>query len=127
RAPYSLSAMKQISFALIALFFASLRLTIAAQPDAETVKLITDESADMQERDGAVKMMAPTPEGAKILLEMAEKKTLPDELKSSVALSLAESEDPAVRKKAAEVVPLPLMKGNERIEPISKLTKMTGD
>ena len=133
--------MNQIFFARFAPFFATLRLTVitviaaipcmqqveAAQPDAETIRLITDESADMQERDGAVKMMAPTPEGSKILLEMAEKKTLPDELKSSVALSLAESEDPAVRKKAAEVVPLPLMKGNERIEPISKLIKMTGD
>jgi putative heme-binding domain-containing protein len=112
---------------LLLALLATVAVAHAAQPDPENVKLVTDDSAEMQERDAAVKMLAATPEGAQVLLGMAAKKELPDELKSSAALALAENDDEAVRKQAATLVPLPLMKGGERIEPISKLVKITGD
>jgi putative heme-binding domain-containing protein len=116
-----------ISPRLLLALLATVAVAHAAQPNPDNVKLVTDDSSEMEDRDAAVKMLAATPEGAKVLLDLAQKKELPDELKSSAALALAENDDEAVRKQAATLVPLPLMKGGERIEPISKLVKMTGD
>src|SRR4051794_16865686 len=82
----------------------------AADDTAEFIKTIQDDSAEMQSRDGAVKMLAQTKAGAMKLIAMNEKGELPDELKASAALALAGSSDAEVRKAAEAKLPMPASK-----------------
>lgn len=98
-----------------------------AAVDAELLKVLNDDNAEMQERDGAVKQLAKTREGAMAMIESARKGEFPDELKSSAALALAESDEATVREAAAAALPLPKMKDGLTILPISKLVLKKGD
>jgi putative heme-binding domain-containing protein len=100
---------------------------LGAEADPEMLKTIRDDSADMQERDSAVKMLAKTKEGAMAMIDLATKNNFPDEMRSSAALALAESDDKDILKGAEDVLPLPKMKDGTRILPISKLVDMKGD
>ncbi|MEI6234775.1 MAG: c-type cytochrome [Planctomycetota bacterium] len=92
------------------------------------LKTLRDDSADMQERDAAVKYLAKSRAGAMAMIEMAQKKDeFPDEMRSSAALALGESDDADVLKLAEKFIPLPKMKDGTRIPPISKLVEMKGD
>ena len=99
----------------------------AAEADPELLQSVLDEKTDVQLRDAAVKMLSKTKDGALAMIAMADKGTFPDELKSSAALALAESEDEDVVKKGAKSLPLPVMKDGTQIPPVSKLLDMTGD
>ena len=99
----------------------------AASVDPDLLKSLNDDNAELQERDGAVKQLAKTVEGAMAMIASARKGEFPDELKSSAALALAESEDAAVRDAGASALPLPKMKDGLTILPISKLVLKTGD
>lgn len=99
----------------------------ATEADPEMLKTVADDASEMQERDAAVKTLAKTHEGAMAMIAMAKKNEFPEEMRSSAALALAESDDADVRKVAAEVIPLPKMKDGTRIPPISKLVEMKGD
>jgi len=61
------------------------------------------------------------------MIQLAEKGQFPDEMKSSAALALAESDNAEIVKAAAKALPLPKMKDGAQIVPISRLTEMTGD
>ena len=97
------------------------------EADPDMLKVIRDDAAEMQDRDANVKMLSKTKEGALAMIDMARKNDFPEELISSAALALAESDDVDVRKAAEKMLPLPKMKDGKQILPISKLVLMTGD
>ncbi len=100
---------------------------LSAEADPEMLKAISDDTAEMQDRDAAVKFLARSKEGATAILALAAKNEFPEEMRSSAALALAENEDAEIRKKADTVLPLPKMKDGVRILPISKLVDMKGN
>ncbi len=102
-------------------------LSFAGEVNTELLKTLSDDDAEVQERDGALKQLAKNKEGARKLIELAKKGEFPEEMKNSAALTLAESEDAATREAAAAVLPLPKMKDGQPILPISKLAEKTGD
>ncbi|MCH7729107.1 MAG: c-type cytochrome, partial [Planctomycetes bacterium] len=65
--------------------------------------------------------------GGRALIKLAQAKELDDRLASAAAFPLSTSPVDEIRAAAAKLFPLPAAKGNQKLPPISQLTKMTGD
>jgi putative heme-binding domain-containing protein len=74
----------------------------------------------------SAKALTGSPAGQLRLLELAETDSLAAELKNGVAFALAASVDPAVRDRAAKVLPLPAALGGEALPVVAELAKMRG-
>jgi putative heme-binding domain-containing protein len=90
-------------------------------------EVAADAERPYAERRAAVAGMARTPRGGKRLIEMAKQKTLAGDMFLVAGALLARSEDQAVRKAAADVLPQPEQKDAKPLPPIDELAKLSGD
>ncbi|MFP6872023.1 MAG: c-type cytochrome [Verrucomicrobiales bacterium] len=84
------------------------------------------EGKDLPLARQSAKALTGSPAGQLRLLELAETDSLAAELKSGASLALAASVDPAVRARAAKVLPLPASLGGEALPALAELVKMRG-
>ncbi|HSI33447.1 MAG TPA: PVC-type heme-binding CxxCH protein, partial [Tepidisphaeraceae bacterium] len=89
-------------------------------------KRLLDPTLKPGERDAAAIALATSAEGGKILLSMAEEKTIPDSLKGLVTLNISRNPDLGVRAQAAKHFPRKTMTG-EAYPSIDELMKLDGD
>jgi len=89
-------------------------------------KRLLDPTLKPSERDAAAIAMSISAEGGKILLSMAEEKSIPDSLKGLVTLNISRNPDPAVRAQAAKHFPRKTAAG-EAYPSIDELMQLTGD
>jgi len=99
----------------------------AADANADYIKAVLDDDAEMIERDSAVKALAMTKAGGMALLDLADKQKMPDELRASAAMACAACPDETVRKLAETKLPTPKSKDGKSLPSIPKLAEMTGD
>jgi len=74
----------------------------------------------------AARALTGSPAGQVRLLELAESGDLAEELKGGVSLTLTASVDPAIRARAAKVLPAPASLGGEALPSLAALVKMRG-
>jgi putative heme-binding domain-containing protein len=90
-------------------------------------QIVTDEERDFATRRAAVEGLDRSRSGQKRLVALArEKKLIGDTFLIAGAL-LSRSSDPATRKEAAEVLPLPARKDSQPLPPVVQLAKLSGD
>ncbi len=89
-------------------------------------KKLLDPLLKPAERESAAIAMATSAEGGKILLNMAEEKTLPDSLKSAVAVNIGRNPDLAVRAMAGNYFPRATPTG-QPYPSLDELMKLSGD
>ncbi len=105
--------------------------TAAAVPGTRTLKTLGDLAADMERavdirREAAV-LLARSEEGSLVLLDMAERGTLPKDLELVVADRLHRSRDENIRLMAANLLPRPESREGEALPPLATLIAMRGD
>ncbi len=93
----------------------------------EVVGVLEAMLADEASARAAARAMAGSPIGQARLLELAAGGDLPEALRGGVGLALAASADPAVRARAAELLPPPEGLGGVGLPPISELVTRRGD
>ena len=91
------------------------------------VKLANDEERDASIRTAAARGLGSQHKGQKLLLEMAAKSELPDQLKFTVANILLTSWDGNIRREAAKHLTLPATKSAEPLPPLDHLRNKRGD
>jgi putative membrane-bound dehydrogenase-like protein len=91
------------------------------------LEVIRDETRDLELRRLATQAAGRTVNGARRLLSMAERETLPVALKDAAASTLNRSNSPEIREAAAKVFPLPPSKDDAPLPPVQDLVKMRGD
>ncbi len=98
--------------------------------DREIVKpllpLVQDDSRDILLRKLAVQSLSQTQDGAAALLDLAEKKILPADVKLTATMALNNVQWPGIKRRVAELLPLPQSK-NATALPISELASLKGD
>jgi putative heme-binding domain-containing protein len=90
-------------------------------------KLITNTGEAVELRKEAAKALAHSQDGARYLLDLAEKGELPPDLKLTATSELHLAPWPEIKKFAAEVLPLPQSQNAEPLPPIAELVRRTGD
>lgn len=75
----------------------------------------------------ATRALANSEEGARWLLDLAEKDELPSAVKLAATMALHQTRWENMREKASELLPLPQSRNAEPLPPISKLVEMEGD
>jgi putative heme-binding domain-containing protein len=101
-------------------------LLLAAGDDPSVQKLL-DPKVPMEDREGAVKALAKTRDGALALFKLADDGKLPPELRATASFALAANGDAEIRKLGDQKLPLPKSKGGDALPPIPKLLAMKGD
>ncbi len=89
--------------------------------------LIADESKALAVRRAAASALAKTENGARKLIQLAQKDELGEDLRSAAAVALHRSSAKDVRDQAAKLFPLPAAKDNKPLPPIAQLVGMKGD
>lgn len=89
--------------------------------------VVVDEVRDTVVRKQAVKSLAQTQDGSKVLLQLAQEQKLPDNLKFAAASELSLAPWPDVQAKARELLPLPAAQNAEPLPPVSELLQRKGD
>ncbi len=84
------------------------------------------EGKDLSLARQSAKALTGSPAGQLRLLELAETDSLAAELKNGLSLALATSVDPAVRERAAKLLPLPASLGGQALPAVAELAKMRG-
>jgi len=105
--------------------------TAAAVPGTPTVKALGDFAADTDHpvdlrREAAV-LLARSENGSLVLLDMAERGTLPKDLELLVADRLHRSSEENIRLMAANVLPRSESREGEALPPLATLKAMRGD
>ena len=90
-------------------------------------KVLRNEKLSSDMRAAAVRAMAKTNSGAKILVAMAKKGELTGVLPQAAAMAISSSPWADVRQDAATVLPLPKGRGGEKLPPVVELLKRTGN
>jgi len=90
-------------------------------------KVLRNEKLSSDMRAAAVRAMAKTNSGAKILVAMAKKGELTGVLPQAAAMAISSSPWADVRQEAATVLPLPKGRGGEKLPPVVELLKRTGN
>ena len=88
---------------------------------------VLDKKYSHELRVDAVKAIGRDWTGEDRLLQLAEHKKLPEDLRDSTALILANSERDSIRRQAALYLPAVNIAGGNTIEPVSKLLTLTGN
>lgn len=101
-------------------------LLLLAGDDAALKKLL-DSRVPMEEREGAVKALAKTRDGALALLKVADDGKLPAELKATASFALAAHPEAEIRKMAQQRLPLPKSKEGSAVPPLPDLLARKGD
>jgi putative heme-binding domain-containing protein len=83
-------------------------------------------SKDPSVRKEATRALAKSQDGARALLELARNNTLPSDVKLLASSELNFSPWPAIKKEAADLLPLPQGQNAEPLPPISQLAKRKG-
>jgi putative heme-binding domain-containing protein len=89
--------------------------------------VVADEKRDLAVRREAVKSLAQTHDGARVLLRLAEEQKLPDNLKFAAASELSLAPWPEVQAKVRELLPLPATQNSEPLPPLAELVKRRGN
>jgi putative membrane-bound dehydrogenase-like protein len=110
---------------------AKLAAALGASIDRSVIQLLStiagDAKRDLPVRQAAVTALTRTRQGARALLDLAEKKQLGADVTPLAASLLHNSSNKQVRDDAAKLLPLPLAKGSEQMPPIERLVGMKGD
>lgn len=88
--------------------------------------LVKDAKADGELRRQAVRALARSRPGAQRLIELAQAKQLPEDLKAAAGAALQTATWKEVRTDVAKLFPLPPGKNNEPMPPITELVKRKG-
>jgi putative heme-binding domain-containing protein len=108
-----------------------LAAALGASTDRTVLQLLAslagDAKRDLPVRQAAVRALANSRQGARALLDLAEKKQLAQDVTPLAASLLHNSSNKTVRDDAAKLLPLPTAKGSEQMPPIEKLVTLKGD
>lgn len=99
--------------------------TREAPPLLATV--VTEEGRDAAVRRQAVKSLAQTEEGGRVLLRLAEEQKLPESLKFAAASELSIAPWPDIQNRARELLPLGASLNSEPLPALAELVKRKGD
>jgi putative membrane-bound dehydrogenase-like protein len=104
-------------------------LTTAADDRSRPLLLsvIQDPQREPELRRQAVRALSRLHSGARLLLDLAEKKQLPEELRPVAGLVLTQAPWPAVRAAAARLFPLPPSKDNQPLPSLRELARRRGN
>jgi putative heme-binding domain-containing protein len=89
--------------------------------------LVTENKRDAALRKQAVRSLARTQEGARLLLQLAREDKLPADVRFTAAVELNGVRWPKIKSEAAEVLPLPQGQNAQPLPPLAELVKMKGD
>ncbi len=90
-------------------------------------ELMGDEDRPLAVRRAAARALGRSNSGARLLRELAEKNDYDERLRAAIASALHAAEDPAIRKIAASLFPLPAAKDSEPLPPLSELLNRKGN
>jgi putative heme-binding domain-containing protein len=97
----------------------------------ELVPLLSDIPSDLDKdaalRKEAVRALARTEEGARLLLRKAKEGALPEELHWVAASELSHARWPQIKQQALRILPVPRAQDAEPLPPVSQLIRQTGD
>ena len=88
--------------------------------------LVTDDNTPLGLRREAMRTLISTG-GGKLILDLAEKGQLADELKSEATIALNSVPDREIRDRAARLLPLPKTAGGKPLPPFFELVRSEGD
>lgn len=101
---------------------------VATDPAMEALKpFVGAQDLSGPVRNAATRALGKNLHGQKYLLQLAESKSLPEELKFAAADVLLGSSDPAIRTAAAKHVSLPAGANSKPLPPVAELVRMKGD
>jgi putative heme-binding domain-containing protein len=89
--------------------------------------LVPDIQQPLPLRKEAVKALVRSQEGARFLLDLAQKGELPADVKLAVASELNLAPWPDIKQAAAEILPLPQSQNAEPLPPVSELARRPGN
>jgi putative heme-binding domain-containing protein len=90
-------------------------------------ELVIDETRNIEVRRAAVTALTQTEEGASALLSAARQQKLSDNLKFLAGSQLQGVRWPAIKREAAQVLPLPSGQNSEPLPPVGELIRMKGE
>ena len=98
-----------------------------ARAVALVLPIVTETSRPAMLRRTAVRAVAKSQMGAKLLLALATEGKLPEDVKLVASSELNSVRWAAIKTEAAKILPPPAAKGEASLPPVGELVKMTGD